>query len=241
MGAPAETTFEPKNHLLAVLPPEDAARLRPHLERVALPQGRVLFDAGEPYTRVYFPEEGVVSIVCLFEDGATAEMATVGKEGVVGAGVLLGGDIAISRHMVQVPGSALAIDGAVFRDGLQESRTLRSLAGAYTQAFIAQVLQSVACNGVHAVDERCARWLLMTHDRSEGDTFALTQEYLAQMLGVHRPTVSIAARALQRAGLIRYSRGAITVLDRPGLEEASCECYRIIRRHYERLLPPRSG
>jgi 2,3-bisphosphoglycerate-independent phosphoglycerate mutase len=163
-------------------------------------------------------------------------MAAVGREGAVGISVLLGGDTAISRHVVQVPGSARVMEAALFRHALQQSQTLRSLANAYTQAFIAHILQSVACNGVHTVEERCTRWLLMTHDRSAGDTFVLTQEHLAQMLGVHRPTVSIAARALQRAGLIRYSRGVLTVLDRPGLAMASCECYRVIRDHFERLL-----
>ena len=164
-------------------------------------------------------------------------MATVGNEGAVGAGALLDDNTATGRYLVQLPGSALAIEPAKLRIALEESPSLRALLAAYARAFVGQVMQSVACNAVHSAEERCARWLLMTHDRSGGDTFALTQEFLAQMLGVHRPTVTIVARTLQRAGLIRYSRGSITVLDRAGLEEAACECYHLIRRRYERLLP----
>ncbi len=236
-GSVAGGTFEPRNRLLAALSPEEAAKLRPHLETVPLPHGKVLFDPDEPFTRVYFPEDGVVSLVAVFEDGTTSEMATVGREGVVGFSALLDKDTAVGRHLVEVPGSALSMPFSRFRGVLRQSEPLRALCAAHARAFLAQVLQTVACNGVHTVEERCARWLLMTHDRSGGDTFALTQEFLAQMLGVHRPTVTLVARSLQGAGLIHYSRGAITVVDRRRLEEASCECYGIIRRQYERLLP----
>ena len=179
-------------------------------------------------------------MVAVFADRTTVEMATVGREGLVGIGNILGGEHALARYVVPIPVLALAIEASRFRDVLRDSPELRATCNAYAQAFLGEALQTAACNSVHMVEERCARWLLMSHDRSDDDTLALTQEYLADMLGVCRSTVTLAAGALQRAGLIRYRRGAITVLDRLGLEAASCECYRIIRAQYERLLP-RSG
>ena len=241
MGTSSDEVFRRENRFLAAVSPEDEGRIRPHLQPTPLERGKVLYDTDEPITRVYFPQEGVVSLVSVAEDGATAEMATVGNEGVVGIGALLDGDTAVGRHLVEVPGSALAIESSRFRSALRESESLRALGAAYARAFLAQVLHTVACNGVHSVEERCARWLLMTHDRSKGDTIALTQEFLAQMLGVRRPTVTVVARTLQEAGLIRYNRGAIDILDRPGLEGAACECYRLIRHHFERLFPPASA
>lgn len=220
------------NRLLDRLPEQDWQRMRPHFEPVELPLAKVLFEGDEPYRRLYFPTDGIVSVVAVFESGATAEMATVGREGMVGAGAILSSDTALGRHLVQVPGAGLMIGYADFRRLEREFPALRRVLLAYGQAFLIQVLQSVACNGVHSVEERAARWLLMCHDRSHGDTFLLTQEFLAEMLGVSRPAVSTVARTLQRAGLIRYSRGVMTVEDRPGLEEASCECYRIISREY---------
>jgi CRP-like cAMP-binding protein len=179
----------------------------------------------------------VVSIVCEFADGTVAEMASVGREGVIGAGALSDGDAAIARYEVQFSGRALAIDEGFFRKAAQTHPGLRAVCFEYLQAFHGQVLQSVACNSVHSLEERYARWLLTTHDRLPGDTFPLTQEILAGVLGVHRPTVSLAARKLQNAGLIRYNRGEITLLDREGLENVACDCYRIICDHYERRLP----
>jgi CRP-like cAMP-binding protein len=219
------------------LPPEDLQRLRPQLEPVALPHRKILFEADEPLSRVYLIETGVVSLVTVFEDGTTVEMASIGREGLVGVGTLLGGDVALGCYVVQVPGSALTMDAARFRGALQESPKLRMACEAYAQTFFAQLLQNVACNAAHTVERRCARRLLMSHDRSDGDTFALTQELLAEMLGVRRSTVTLIDRALQRAGLIHYHRGTITVLDRPGLEAAACECYRVIRDRHEQLLP----
>jgi CRP-like cAMP-binding protein len=233
--------LEPRNRLLMALPPEDLRRLRPHLEPVALPDRRVLFEADESLMRVYLIEAGVVSLVTVFEDGTTVEMATVGREGLVGVGTLLGGDTALGCYVVQVPGSALAMETSRFRDALRESPKLRMACEAYAQAFFAQLLQNVACNAAHSVERRCARRLLMSHDRSDGDTFALTQELLAEMLGVRRSTVTLVDRALQKAGLIEYHRGAITVLNRPGLEAAACECYRVIRERYEEFLPHTFG
>ncbi|MGH6895635.1 MAG: Crp/Fnr family transcriptional regulator [Geminicoccaceae bacterium] len=229
--------FGPRNWLLAALLPENLRSLRPHLERVPLVDGRVLFEASEPITRVYFVEAGVVSLTAAFQNGSTAEMATVGREGVVGVNTLLGSDAALGRYLVQVPGSALAVEASRFQGALRTTPALLAICQAYARAFLGQALQTAACNSVHTVEQRCARWLLMSHDRRDSDTFALKQEMLAKMLGVCRPTATVAAGTLQRAGLIRYSRGVVTVLDRPGLEGASCECYRVICAHFERLLP----
>jgi CRP-like cAMP-binding protein len=229
--------LEPRNRLLMTLPSEDLRRLRPHLEPVALPNRNVLLMADDPLRRVYLIESGVVSLVTVFEDGRTVEMATVGREGLLGVETLLGGDTALGCYLVQVSGSALAMEASQFRVALRDSPKLRIACQAYAQAFFAQLLQNVACNATHTVERRCARRLLMSHDLSEGDTFALTQELLAEMLGVRRSTVTLVDRALQEAGLIEYRRGAITVLDRPGLEAAACECYQVIRERYADLLP----
>jgi CRP-like cAMP-binding protein len=227
----------PRNRILAALPREVLANLLPYLKPEFLPRGRVLCDVDEALRHVYFVERGLVSMVAVFADRTTAEMATVGREGLVGIGNILGGEHALARYVVPMPAQALAIEASQFRGALRQSPELRATCNAYAHAFLGEALQTAACNSVHMVEERCARWLLMSHDRSDGDTLALTQEYLADMLGVCRSTVTLAAGALQRAGLIRYRRGAITVLDRPGLEAASCECYHVIREQYERLLP----
>ena len=225
-----------KNRLLAALPPDVLSSLVPHLRLVSLARGKVLSEADEPLEYVYFVESGAVSIVTVFENGATAEMATVGREGVVGIGSILGGKHALGRCVVLVPGSALAVEASRFRSALREIAKLRATCEAYAQSFLAQLLQNVACNAAHRVEQRCARSLLMCDDQNEGDPFELTQEYLAEMLGVRRSTVTVIACALQQAGLIRYRRGAIEVLDRKGLEAAACECYSIVRNRYQRLL-----
>jgi CRP-like cAMP-binding protein len=238
IAAPANRTrSRPGNRLLGALPPEVLASLLSRLKLEVSPRGRVLCEIDEPLKHVYFVERGLVSLVAVFEDRTTAEMATVGREGLVGIGSVLGGEQALGRYVMPMPGLALAIEASQFRIALRESPELRAVCEAYAQAFLREALQTAACNSVHTVEERCARWLLMSDDRSDGDTLALTQEYLAGMLGVCRSTVTLVAGALQRAGLIRYRRGAITVLDRPGLERASCECYRVIRTQYELLLP----
>jgi CRP-like cAMP-binding protein len=230
------TECRPRNRLLAALPDEALWSLRPHLRTVPLPRGSVLCESGERLSRVYFPEAGAVSLVTVFEDGTTAEMATVGREGVVGIGALLGGDHAFGRHVVPVGGSALAVEASRFRSVLRENGALRAACETYAQAFLAHLLQNVACNAIHKVDQRCARWLLMCDDQAEGESFELTQEYLAELLGVRRPTVTVVAGSLQREGLIHYRRGAMIVLDRRGLETTACECYQIVRGTYERSL-----
>jgi CRP-like cAMP-binding protein len=233
----SRTRFKPRNRLLATLPRDDLLRLWPDCELVPLVRGSVLIGVDEPQTRVYFVETGVVSLVAVFANRTASEMAMVGPEGVVGIGALLGGDTAFGQCVVQAPGVALALEAARFRRALRKSPSLRAACQAYARAFLCEALQTAACNCVHLVEERCARWLLMSHHRSDGATLSLTQEYLAEMLGVCRSTVTVAASALQRAGLIRYRRGTIAVLDRAGLEAAACECYRIIRNHYQLLLP----
>ena len=226
--------FRPRNRLLAALPHDVLSSLRSHLRPISLTRGMVLCETDEPLRRVYFVETGAVSVVTVFAEGASAEMATVGREGVVGIAALLGGEHALGRYVVSMRGLALAIETSRFRSALRDSAALRAACEAYAQVFLAHLLQNVACNATHNVEQRCARWLLTGADRTEGDTFELTQEYLAEMLGVRRSTVTDIAGALRRAGVIRYRRGTITVLDRQRLEAAACECYRIVRDGYER-------
>jgi CRP-like cAMP-binding protein len=229
--------FEPRNWLLAQLSSGDLLSLRADLKRAPLAKGRVLFEADEPITRLYFVEAGVVSLTAAFRNGSTSEMATIGREGMVGVSALFGGGVALGRCEVQAHGSAWALDAPRFQSALRNLPNFRRICHAYAQAFVGQALQTAACNSVHTLKKRCVRWLLMSHDRSDSNTFALKQEFLAGMLGVCRSTVTVTARALQEAGLIRYRRGILTVLDRPGLEAAACECYGAIREHFERLLP----
>lgn len=231
------TRVRPRNCLIAALPHEILVGLQPHLRPVSLRRGMVLCEADEPLTRVYFVEAGAVSLVTVFEDGTTAEMATVSREGMVGIDILLGARHAFGRYVVAVPGSASAVEVSRFRTALRESPQLRAGCEAYAQAFIGHLLQNVACNAAHTVEQRSARWLLMCADQSEDDAFELTQECLAEMLGVRRSTVTVVASTLQHRGLIRYRRGAIRVLDRRRLEAVACECHGIVRARYERLIP----
>lgn len=226
------------NRLLAALAPHDHDRLAPHLKDVHLDRGRVLFEAGGRIDQVYFPAGGIVSLVSLQEDGDIVETGAVGCEGIVAIDCLLGDRISYNRAVVQIPGSAKCVPASVFLEAWQTSGSFRQIVMAYNQAFATLVFQSVACNSSHPAEVRLARWILMCLDRcGDGQTVALTHEYLANMLGVGRPTITVVARTLQAAGLIRYSRGVITVLDRAGLEAASCECYWKVRETFERLLP----
>jgi CRP-like cAMP-binding protein len=229
--------LEPDNRLLAALSGRDLQSLQPHIEAAPLARGSVLFEVGESLTRVYFVETGAVSLLTASENRATVGAATVGREGAVGlASLLLGGDTALGRYQVLVPGSALTMEVPAFRRALRQSPKLRKACEADSRALLVQMLQAVPCNRLHTVEQRCARWLLMCADRTEDATFELTQEHLAGMLGVPQSTVNAIAGVLQRAGLIRYHRDAITVCDRRGLETAACECYRIVRDRCERLL-----
>ena len=224
------------NRLLDSLPRADIERLRPHLEAVSVEIRHVVYEPDGPITHVYFPTSCVISLVTYLDDGTSVEMATIGLEGMVGLPIFLGSDTMPSRAFGQVAGEALRIEAAAFRAEIKRNGPLVRVLNRYTQALFNQVAQTTACNRVHLLEQRCARWLLQTHDRVGSDQFSLTQEFLAQMLGVRRPGVSAAAGLLQKAGLIRYARGRITVLDRSGLESASCECYRVIKREFDRLL-----
>lgn len=230
-----------RNRLIAALPALELERFGREFEEVPLPFKEVLYEPNGAIAHAYFPTRGVVSLVNEPKPGDIVEFGTVGYEGMVGLPLLLGDEAMPSRALVQVPGEALRISARAFRQAVESNPEFRMLLMRYTMALFNQIAQSASCNRLHEVQERCARWLLQTHDRADGDSFPLTQEFLAQMLGVHRPTVSVAAGMLQRAGLIRYVRGVVTVLDRRGLEAASCACYGIIAREYDRLLNARHG
>jgi CRP-like cAMP-binding protein len=224
------------NRILDSLPPAHIKRLRPHLEAISVGVKHVVYEPDGPITHVYFPAGCVISLVTYLEDGAPVEMATIGREGMVGLSIFLGADTMPSRAFGQVPGDALRITAAAFTKEIKRNGRLVRVLNRYTLALFNQVAQTTACNRMHLVEQRCARWLLQTHDRVGTDEFLLTQEFLAQMLGVRRSGVSVAAGLLQKARLIRYVRGRITILDRPGLESAACECYRVIQREFDRLL-----
>lgn len=228
-----------RNRLLRAFPAEDYAWLAPHLSSVALNLNDVLAEANEPFRHVHFVESGCVSVVNTVA-GGTVEVGTVGNEGIGGLPVFLGTGSVPSRTFVQIPGEARRISADAFAEAANTRPGIRRVMNLYTQAFLCQVAQTAACNRAHKLEERCARWLLMTHDRMEGAaTFPLTHQFLAFMLGVRRSGVTIAAGALQQAGIIRYTRGKITVTDRGGLEEASCECYEIVLQEFNRLFGPR--
>ena len=224
------------NRLLASLRGEDFRRLSLHFQPLSLTTRQRLFEPGQPMDYVYFPQRGtVVSLVIPMHDGSAVEVANVGSEGFVGVGVSLDVAHAHYRAFCQIPGECVRIKAAAFRREVDRSPQLRTLLHRYTQAMIVQLTQGLACNRLHTVEERCARWLLTTRDRVGSVTFPLTQEFLAHMLGVRRASVTVVARTLQKRGLIRYSRGTITLLDARRLEEASCECYGVIKRDVERL------
>ena len=234
---PPPSDERPNNRLLAALPAEDFARLLPHLQTIPVRAKQVLYKPGEAIRAVYFPNGGVMSITTVLASGAMVEAATVGDEGMVGLEAFLAVNaVSPGETLIQVPDtSAVMLDVAEFRRETGKHGALADLIGRYTQVVIAQMMQSTACNALHPVQQRCARWLLTTHDRMHQQDFHLSHEFLAIMLGVQRPTVTVVAGTLQEAGLIRYSHGRITVRDRNGLEAAACECYPIIRAHFDRL------
>ncbi len=226
----------PINRLLALLSSRDYAALRPHLERSPLDYRQSLYRADKPIEFVYFIETGVGSLVNTMANGQAAEVGTIGNEGVVGVPLVLGDDRAPTAVYIQVPGEGLRMAAAVFTKELARSATMQAVMLRYVHALFNQVAQSAACNHFHSLEQRCSRWLLMTRDRMHSDEFVLTQEFLAMMLGVTRPGVSIAAGGLQRAGLITYKRGKVSILDRQGLKDRSCECYEVSKREFDRLL-----
>jgi CRP-like cAMP-binding protein len=223
------------NRLLARLPPDEYQRLQPRLQVVQLAFKQVLYEPQSPIDYAYFPNGGVVSALTVMEDGRGIEVATIGNEGMVGLPLLVGAKTTANRVIVQVPSDALRMAEDVLREEVCRDSPLRRLLVLYHSAFLLQVSQAVACNGLHSVHQRCCRWLLMTLDRADSDVFPMTHEFLAEMLGVRRSTVSEVLQPFQEAGLIRYSRGKCTVLDRDGLKGRSCECYRRINAEFERL------
>jgi CRP-like cAMP-binding protein len=227
-----------RNRLLALLPPGDFGRLAPHLRPGPLTLGMCLQEPDQPIETVWFPETGMVSMLARLEAGDVLEVGVIGREGLVGLPVVLGVDIALTEATVQLPGNALIMRAAALKEQLQQGGALWPLLLRYVHAAHAQVAQTAACNGRHTVEQRLARWLLMAHDRAEGDDLALTQELLSHMLGVRRAGVTVAAGILQRAGLIDYAHGRITIRDRAGLEATSCECYRAVATLFDQLLGP---
>lgn len=233
----APTTASPtKNRLLGLIRSADYAKLRTHLEPVPLDYRQSLYRANAPIEAVYFIESGVGSLVNTMADGRAAEVGTIGNEGLVGLPLVLGDQQAPTSVYVQVPGEGLRMPAKVFVKELSASATMQAVFLRYAHAFFNQVAQSAACNRFHTLEQRCCRWLLMTQDRMPGNEFLLTQEFLAMMLGVQRTGVTAAAGALQRAGLITYTRGQVVVLDRRGLKRLSCECYNVSKKEFDRLL-----
>lgn len=226
-----------RNRLLRSLTAADRAAIAPHLDQVVLARGQVLAERGDRIQYAYFPQRCVLSLVTALSDGSIVESATVGHEGVVGLSTFLADGIAFERAIAQVPNLATRMSANVLATLATERPTIRALLLRYTQALLRQTAQSVACLQHHPIDERCARWLLQTHDRVGEDSFSLTHEFLAAMLGVRRAGVTVALGALQSAGFITYQRGRLAVVDRAGLESAACECYRVITDEYNRLLP----
>lgn len=228
--------FPGQNRLLSGLSRELQIRLLPRMEKVSLTVRQILFEADEPISHVYFPLSGAMSLIVTLAGGETVEIATVGNEGMVGAPVFLGSDRGAMRAVCQVAGQALKMRSESFRQSLAEQPDLVDMVRRYAHGMLNQISQTTACNQVHSVQQRMCRWLLMTHDRVGADEFHLTQELLAQMLGVRRPSVTVAAGRLQKAGLIQYQRGRIRIADRARLEGASCGCYERVRQDIDRLL-----
>jgi len=229
-------SYAVKNRLLAALPHEEYQRLQPHLELVHLSTRRTLSEAGDLIRHTYFLNSGMGSLLALTQGGATVEIAMVGNEGMLGIPVVLGVQKTAYRIMVQIPGDAMRIKADVIRAEFKRGGELQGLLLSYTHALITQISQSAVCNRFHTVEKRLCRWLLIAHDRVEGDTFHLTQEIISFMMGTPRTAVTMAAGTLQDAGLIRYKRGKITIIDRHGLEDAACECYLIVAQTLDDFL-----
>jgi CRP-like cAMP-binding protein len=225
------------NHLLAALPQAESLRWLPHLECVDMPLGQVLYESGTTLSHVYFPTTAIVSLLYVMENGASAEIAVVGNEGVVGISLFMGGESTPSRAVVQSAGQGLRVKAQMIKDEFNGSAAVMHLLLRYTQALITQMAQTAVCNRHHSLDQQLCRWLLLSLDRLPGNNLVMTQELIANMLGVRREGVTEAARKLQDAGLISYRRGHISVLDRQGLARRTCECYEVVRREYARLLP----
>ena len=226
-----------QNHLLAALPAADFERLQSGLKLVPLPLGDVLYESGSQLRHVYFPSPAIVSLLYLLADGASAEIAVVGNEGIIGISLFMGGETTPSRAVVQSAGHAYRLPGNSLKEEFNHGSAMQHLLLRYTQALITQMAQTAVCNRHHSLDQQLCRWLLLSLDRLPANELVMTQELIANMLGVRREGVTEAAGHLQEAGLIRYSRGHITMLDRPGVEARTCECYAVVKRECDRLLP----
>ena len=226
-----------ENHLLAALPDDQWLRWKPHLEAVEMPLGEVLYESGGVLSHVYFPTTSIVSLLYVMENGSSAEIAVIGHEGIVGISLFMGGETTPNRALVQSAGQGFRLPALVMKDEFDRAGPVLHLLLRYTQALITQMAQTAVCNRHHSLDQQLCRWLLLSLDRLSGSELNMTQELIANMLGVRREGVTQAALKLQQAGLIRYARGRITVLDRPRLEKRSCECYAVGKREYDRLLP----
>jgi len=225
-----------QNQLLAALPKDVYERLEPDLELVPLTLGKTIYEADEALSHVYFPTSAIVSLLYTMENGSSAEMGVVGYDGVVGIAVFMGGDTTPNRAVVQSAGDAFQLELNQFRDEFRRIGELHRLLLLYTQALLTQMSQTAVCNRLHSVEQQLCRWLLLSHDRLASNELIMTQELIANMLGVRREGVSLAAHRLQETGLIRYRRGHITIIDRPGLESAVCECYQVVKTECDRLL-----
>ena len=234
------TASEPRtNQLLAALPGAESERWLPQLERVEMPLGQVLYESGTTLSHVYFPLTAIVSLLYVMENGASAEIAVVGNEGIVGISLFMGGESTPSRAVVQSAGYGFRLNAQTMKDEFNRAGPVLHLLLRYTQALITQMAQTAVCNRHHSLDQQLCRWLLLSLDRLQGNDLVMTQELIANMLGVRREGVTEAALKLQKVGLIRYARGHISVLDRAGLEQRTCECYAVVKNEYDRLLPQR--
>ncbi len=225
------------NHLLSALPAAEWARLAAQLVQVDMPLGQVVYESGDRLSHVYFPTTSIISLLYVMEDGASGEIAIVGNEGIVGIAIFMGGETTPSRAVVQSAGKAHRLDTRLLKEEFHRGGPMQRLLLRYTQALITQMAQTAVCNRHHSIDQQLCRWLLLSLDRLPSNELKMTQELIANMLGVRRPGVTEAAMKLQEAGLIRYSYGHIEVLDRPGLERRVCECYSVVKREFDRLLP----
>jgi CRP-like cAMP-binding protein len=230
-----------QNHLLAALPPAERERLFPHLELISLPLGEALYESGDRLRHVYFPTDSIVSLLFVLEDGASAEISVVGNEGLIGVALFMGGETTPSRAIVQSAGYAYRLIGQRLKDEFHRNGDMQLLMLRYTQALITQMAQTAVCNRHHSVDQQLCRWLLLSLDRLSSNELTMTQELIANMLGVRREGVTEAAGKLQKLGVIDYCRGKITVLDRPKLEKLCCECYAVVKIETDRLLPHPPG
>src|ERR1700728_1315059 len=227
----------PRNRLLLALPSRNLKRLMPELENISCHRAQVLTNADSPLDHVFFPDSGVVSVVAVYADGSIIEMATVGREGFTDVQAVFGAKRSSIQLLVQIPGTAAKMSRATFMRSMQSMPSFRSVMDAYVEAFLEQVMVSVACNGAHSLKQRLARWLLMMRDRSDSDVLPITQSLLAEMLGVQRPTITNAVREFERAGLIAGGRRQVAIIDRRGLTAASCECYQLVRARLAFHLP----